>query len=546
MHLRRFSFLLAPACVAWIGCAGGEPGNSPELNEGPSSGTVIPGASGDGTWMGEALMAGCETDGGTPTGDTVLVTSSTHYHTAVGVVVRPNDLSARQPEILVPNGATFTRLTGSAAPDGGWRFTGVPSGAYYLKTSSTGATYIVTDERQVELGSNLLGRADAGSTSYYDTPAQVNLSGLSPWQPYRSVTQPGSSLQVVSGQVNLAASLMLESPVTTGQTSLVTSEARLSAVSGYALPVLDGDVGDRLYVNQLGEMDAGTLPDGGVLAYSAVVRGVQMSAFDFTPNGTTPMPITGVMQPVPMSEFTMEWRLPEYTARASEVHPQATAGTPTFSVVPAVHGLTNGWIGYSGELLNLRLPSGSSSTLSRRLKYGNPFPTTWGVVGTVRYSFRVMATPPGGGTTQYLLQGGIGTYERLDNLIAGPVLPRVTPPRGLSIDGIAATVAREVGSTSPVIAWLPPAVGSPSAYWVTLYRFPAGRTTASVQAQFYVPGSVTQVRLPPGTLAPASLHYLKVTAVDAPDYNVERDPFISSERIPNSQADALSSLFTTP
>jgi hypothetical protein len=252
-----------------------------------------------------------------------------------------------------------------------------------------------------------------------------------------------------------------------------------------------------------------------------------------------------VLQPVSMTELPIEWRLPEYTIRASEVHPAATLSLPTFSIVPAAHGLTNGWIGYSGELLNLNLPQGASFNFTRRLTYGNPFPSTWGVVGTTRYSYRVVASVAGS-ATQYTLSGSIGTSDVLTNLVAGPLLPRVTPPRSLSIDGIAASVQREVGAVSPVISWLPPAVGSPTAYRLTLYRFAPGKTSATAHARFYLPGSATQVRLPAGTLAPSSIHYLRLAAVDAPNYDVEREPFGSAERLPYADADTISSLFTTP
>lgn len=540
MHLRRFSFLIVPSVAAWLGCAGGEPGTSPESDEGlPQVVVVDPGQAGDGTWMGVELTAGC-TDGGTPTGDTVLVTSSTRYHTAAGVATRPNDMSASPPEVLVPNGLTFTRLTGTAVA-GGYQFTGVPSGAYYLKT---GTSYIVTDERQVELGTNRLGRADTVFTSQYVTPLQLNLSGLAPWTPYKSSYLPGSSVAVASGQVEVFGEVDIPGGVATGQTGIVTNQASLTNLMGN-LPVFSAGAGDKLYVSQLGQMDAGTLPDGGALAYETVVRGLETSPFNFTANGTTALPISGVLQPVSMTELPIEWRLPEYTIRASEVHPAATLGTSTFSIVPAAHGLTNGWIGYSGELLNLLLPQGASFNLTRRLTYGNPFPSTWGVVGTTSYSFRVVGTVAGS-ATQYNYSGGIGTSDRLENLVAGPLLPRVTSPRSLSIDGIAASVQREVGAVSPVISWLPPAVGSPSAYRMTIYRFPPGQTYATAHARFYLPGSATQVRLPAGTLAPASIHYLRVTAVDAPTYDVEREPFVSAERLPYASADALSSLFTTP
>jgi hypothetical protein len=542
MNLRHFSFLLVPACAAWLGCAGGEPGSSPELDNGqsPVSTDDLPTVVGDGTWMGEPLAEGCAPDGGTPTGDTVRVTRKTRFHTAVGVSERTDDLSVNPPEVLVPNGVTFTRITGTAV-DGGYQFAGVPSGAYYLRS---GSTYVVTDERNVDLSTNRLGRPDTVFSGGFTTPVQVNLVGLAPWAPWQDVTLPGSSLQVTSRQVDLYGGVDIFDIDPTGQTSIVSTGSEMWAGSG-PIPVFEADKGDRMYVNQLSPLDAGTLPDGGALAYTTVVRSVEMGAFDFTPDGITPMPVSGVMQPVPMTEFPLEWRLSQYTARASEVHPAATPSLPAFYVMPAAHGLQHGWVGYSGEVLTLQLPRGASYDFTRRLTYGNPFPSSWSLVGSTQYAFRVSQPNPNGGSPLQL-SALMLTYDRLENLVAGPMQPRVSPPRGLTIDGVAASVSRQVGSASPVIAWQPPTLGSPSAYRVTFYRYGPSSPFAVASLRFYLPGSATQVRLPPGALAPGGLYYLRVAALDAPAYDVERRPFTSAEQLPFAQAEALSSLFTTP
>ncbi|WP_241758753.1 hypothetical protein [Pyxidicoccus parkwayensis] len=540
--MRHLSFLLVPACAAWLGCgAGGEPGTSQELQDGQSHvGRDTTG--GDGTWIDVPVTEGCSPDGGTPTGDTVLVTSTTRFHTAVGIAERIDDLSASPPEVLVPNGAIFTRITGSAV-DGGYQFSGVPSGAYYLKA---GSSYVVTDERHVDIGSNRLGRPDTAFSTAAFSPVQLNLVGLAPWMPWQSNSVPGTALQVTSKQVDLYGGVDILDMDPTGQTSIVSAGSQMWVGTG-PMPVFEADKGDRIVVNQLQPMDAGTLPDGGALAYTTVVRSLEMGALDFTPDGVTPMPITGVMQPVPMAEFPIEWRLPRYTARASEVHPTATPSLPYFYVTAAAHGLSDGWVGYSGELLTLQLPRGASYDFTRRLTYGNPFPSSWDAVGAVQYSFRTLQPIPGIPGGQSYLTGTFVTYDRLDNLVAQPLQPRVSPPRELSIDGVPASVAREVGTASPVISWLPPTLGSVGAYRVAIYRFDPETLSGGLSIlRFYVPGSVTQVRLPAGSLASGNIYFLRVAAMESPGYDVERKPFTYGEPLPFSSAEAISSFFTTP
>lgn len=537
MYLRHFSLLL---CATWLGCAGGEPGTSPELQDGQSP-VDTDSTGGDGMWMGVPIAEGCAPDGGTPSGDTVLVTSTARFHTAVGVAERSNDLSSSSLEVLVPNGATFTRITGSAV-DGGYQFSGVPSGPYYLKA---GSSYVITDERRVDLGGNRLGRPDTVFTQQSTTPVQLNLVGLAPWAQWQGNSVPGTSLQVASRQVDLYGGVDILDIDPTGQTSVLSTGSELWAGSG-SIPVFEADKGDRLVVNQLNPMDAGTLPDGGALAYSTVVRSVEMGAFDFTPDGTTPLPITGVMQPVPTAEFPIEWRLPRYTARATEVHPSATPSIPYFYVTPAAHGLSDGWVGYSGELLTLQLPRGASYDFTRRLTYGNPFPSSWGTVASAQYSFRTLQPIPGGSGSQFYLSGTMVTYDRLDNLVAGPVQPRVSPPRELNIDGVPASVAREVGSASPVISWQAPTLGVPTAYRVAVYKFDPENFFGTSYVRFYLPGSATQVRLPPGVLPSGGIYYLRVAAMESPGFDVERKPFTYGEPLPFASAEAISSFITTP
>ncbi|MCP3167779.1 hypothetical protein [Myxococcus qinghaiensis] len=484
--------------------------------------------------LGPPLTSGLTTDGGT-----VLVTGSSYFHTAGGITAVPKNLSASSVEILVPNGSTFTHITGSAAPDGGLLFTGVPPGQYYLRANST---YTVTDARVVEVDSHDVGRADTVFTPEFILPLDINVTNLAPWMPNQQATEPGSSLQLSSGQVDLSTFLTLYDAVPAGQTSLVTNQADVWNATG-GTPVFEAAKGDRMYVNQLSQLDAGTLPGGGALGYSTVVRSVEMPAFDYTPDGTTPLSVTGALQPVSQTAFTLDWRLSAYAGLASAVHPAATRSTPSFYVFPSAFGLSHGWLGNVGEVLSLTLPSGSAFDLTRPLTYGNPYPSSWGMVGYAQYQFRVSALIPDGSGLRSGLYGVMLTHERLEDLVAGPVQPRVSPPRALTLDGVDATSSLQVGSLTPVVAWQAPTLGTPSAYRVYVFR--RNGISLSPMGYVYVPGSLTQVRLPPGLLLAGSIHYLRVTAIDAPHFDLSRVG-ATLYSLPRRQADALSAFFTTP
>ncbi|WP_253998662.1 hypothetical protein [Myxococcus qinghaiensis] len=340
--------------------------------------------------------------------------------------------------------------------------------------------------------------------------AEVHVENLAPWQPPVSNQQPGSSLQFVSNQVDAAGPIDFFVEPLAGQTSIRAALAWASVYGG-RMPLFEAAAGDKVYINQLGELSAGTLPDGRPLGYSAVVRSVETEALDAYPGGY--LPLTGVLEPLAMREVSVDWRLPEYTRHANEVLPGARGVVPVLSISPAAHGLANGWVGYSAELLNLYLPLGASFDFSAPLRFGNPFPSDWGGVAAVSYPFRSLQSVPDGSGRAVYVRGALTSYVSVEELSAGPLVPQMTPPLSLTLDGMPAFTVREVLSTNPVLAWSPPSVGAPSAYQVLVYEYEPDLNQPVFRSSLYVPGSVTQVRLPPDMLDPASIYYLRVSAI---------------------------------
>ncbi|GEN05767.1 hypothetical protein SAMN05443572_101685 [Myxococcus fulvus] len=540
MKSPRLSFLLGATCVAWlVGCGSGSP-ESNGLGAGLEAVDTDTDSAGDGTWMGEPIAEGCAPDGGVPEG-VVVVKSTTRFHTSVGIAEREEDLSADPPEILVPTGSTFALHLGSPGR-GGWVFTGIPQGPYYLRA---GSTFFISSANHVDIGGNRLGRADARYADVVSSPLQVNLLNLAPWQSWRSSLQPGSSLQLISGQVALYSTVNVFDFVPDGATSIVTSNAVLDSGLG-DLPVFEANKGDRLYINQLSEFTAGFLPDGRKLGYTAVERSVEVGAFDFAPDGVTPMPVTGLLQPARMREFPIEWRVPDFARLASQVHPNAQPGVPRLDLVPGPHGLREGWVGYSGELLTLSLPRGVVYDLTARLKFGNPYPSNWGVVGGLSYSFRNQEPLPDGSGRLGSITGHYSEWDALDNLIAGPLVPKLSPPRAFTIDGVPASVPRRVGTASPVLEWAPPEFGAPNAYHVSIHRVDPDFGLALTWWSIYMPGSITQVRLPPDILEPGTTYIATVSAMDSPNLAIETAPFRTLALLPYRGFDTKSSYFTTP
>ncbi|RKH68414.1 hypothetical protein D7V93_01375 [Corallococcus llansteffanensis] len=502
---------------------------------------------GEAVFTDDPLLPGCgDADGGTDAGtpDTsVLVTADSRFHASNGTVtVVPQSLAGQDLELLIPNGIGFDRRTGTPVT-GGMRFDNVPQVEYFLRSNRS---YYLTHERRFDLGVNRVGRADAVYPPMVEMPAQVNLSQFAPWQTYESVTSPGSSFEVTSGDVDLFAYLSFyssEPPV--GSTSYSTSDGYVQSGTGYPMPALSAAKGDRLYINQLSVTTAGTTPSSGApLTYAAVSKSLRMPAFDYTPDSASFLSLSGLMQQAPQTSFSLEWRLAEFTRWRTDANPNASLNYPSFSVVPSANGLQDGWVGYQGELLDMYLPRGEDGVLTRRLTFGNPYPSTWGVVSSASYSFRASSPVVVNGRS-FFPSGTFNVTDRLDRLIAGPIQPGISPPRELRIDGVDAYVSRQVGTNQPVMSWRPPTLGTPRAYIVTLVLLPTTSFT-TVQTRFTVPGDRTELRLPPGLLVPGSTYYLRVAADGSPNYEPWRAPFVSGELLPFTRAETFSAAFTTP
>ncbi|MFP2901645.1 fibronectin type III domain-containing protein [Corallococcus sp. 4LFB] len=492
----------------------------------------------------DEFLPGCgEADGGTgpvDAGTSVLVTADTRFHSSAGVTVVPQDLSGRDVELLIPNGIDFDRRTGTPVA-GGLRFDDVPDGEYFLRSNRS---YYLTRERHFDLGVNRIGRPDAVYVPLTESPVSAELFNLEPWQQYASYTEPGTALEVISTDVDVYSSLGYLSEPAAGDTSFVDPEAAAYFSTGYGAPVLDASRGDRLYVNQLNSTVAGTLPSGGPLAYQSVVSSAHLPSFSFTPDGTTPLPLSATLAPVSQTPFSLEWRLSEFSRWRTDSNPTGTLNVSSMSLLPAPFGYQHGWVGYQGELLNVWLPRGEDGVIASRFAYGNPYPSSWGVVGTVSYSFRAPAPVVVGSRVHYP-SGNIFITDRMDHLIAGPIQPGISPPRELRIDGVDAYVSRVVGANQPVISWRAPAMGTPRTYVVSVIQL-ISTFTANPTLRFYVPGDKTQVRLPPGLLLPGSTYYVRVTADGSPNYEPSRAPYVTAELLPAVSADTYSAVFTTP
>jgi hypothetical protein len=118
------------------------------------------------------------------------------------------------------------------------------------------------------------------------------------------------------------------------------------------------------------------------------------------------------------------------------------------------------------------------------------------------------------------------TQDLLSALGTSPLVPRVSPPRNLRVDG-ADGLSRSQISRLPLLSWDPPASGTPTSYGISLFRFTRIGTGQIINvnegAFFEVTG--TSFRVPFGDVVPGGEYVFGVTAFAAPGADVARAPF---------------------
>jgi hypothetical protein len=494
------------------------------------------------TWMGCSDDPDPTPDAGTPD-DSVRVRSFNRYLTASGFEERPTDVTENPIELFVEEGNELVPVSTRTGDGGQYVFTDVPPGTYYLKV---GTSYVVTDSRDVDLSTNILGRPDAGFLEV-DSDANLAVSGLEPWvAPERpsNPVNPGSDLRLIAEQVGYSG--VIRPTASTGATALNQENAFMFGETGMT-PRFDAAKGDRAWLVQHNPRSLGTLPDGGTQNYLTAVRAVHLPPLSH--DGSQPLPVQGTLQPLTLNELPLDWKVSSFAAHATEVNPEATLRSNTFNIYPAPYGPAEGWVGYSGDLLNLQRPLGEPSDVTGTLRYGNPFPSSWGLVASASTSFVVLLQVPGD-AQPFRASASMNVSDRPAVLGGQPITPRVRPPRGLTVDGTPAYSARSLSPGSHVIAWQPPASGTPTIYSVGLRRLDlfsenSPRFAVTV-ASFLVSGSNTTLRLPAGLVEPGKHYYVTVRAILAGSYDFARKPFTLADQIDASSGTAVSGLLSIP
>lgn len=419
------------------------------------------------------------------------------------------DLSRLPIRALVPTAEGYQVLPGRGERDGSFQIPGVPEGPFWLRfPDELGAApedraglFVWTAARELDLGYRSSGQA----VPIEGARLQLRISGLLPTERDDVLT-----FSTASGRWSGRADQL-----PAGETAL-----------DWPHPLPGALPGERVSARQWRAVPR----DGKGRQGRVIVRG----GAAVVPDGSAALDVPLVAAPPRGLRAVLDPLLPE----PPEGH-DALRASLRLLADPDPLGLTPG----SGERL-VELDATTAVPLgATELPYGDPAPGAW----ARRYWAKSRAGRryhlPGTARAEVYCEGGAERSGPLDELAAGPIGPRLWPPRALQVDGQGALGAALTAGAAPTVRWRPPALGDVSFYRLELRRLvqtPEGYGEARLAATFLT--TETEVRVPPGELRPGEIYLLALTAYGGVLEDVTRAPRLAALATPPAAAQLCSAL----
>lgn len=457
------------------------------------------------------------------------VVNHRYFTTGNASVTRGQDLSGVWVEAMVEQGdGTFLTYPGTGAADGMFSVAGVPQGTYTLRL---GNAYVVTSSRAPDLGSDIQGRPDAVAANT-STFFFVDLQGLASWQgnDFMEIYSPGTALYAAGTN----ALVQSGTPLTVGAQRW-TQTLKYSGMENAVL--VDASAGDPVTFHQLSaKTDSSSGPpityNAATRAYTAPLVVTQGSTASFT----------GTMTALPQdTSLTLDLRAPDFEALRTEVHPNATVARHDLYFVAVPDGTRAGY-SLAPDLLTCSLPAGSPSRVYSFV-YGNPYPQ-FQQVGMVSTAFNVALMAPGA-TQPLTVRLTAGYNDVMPAFLVNAVAPRLSPPRGATLAGQAASGNLTGVGLMPRLSWGAPTVGTATSYGIYLYEVfvnAQGRTSQAAGGPVALYTAGTSLRLPPGILRSGKSYFAIIEARSSGNGDFQGQPFRST--YPEAKAMTVTGVFS--
>jgi hypothetical protein len=415
-------------------------------------------------------------------------------------------------QIQVPDGGAWKSFMTATDAAGAFTVPGVPQGPFVVTVEGE---LVYTSARVLDLGAEIGGRPSEVYTTLSPTLLVNDIQGLDAWN------TDADTVEWFSPNSDGESYLFYMALPPDGATSLTGQ-----TTDWYPNALLDGSVGDTLYVTQLSAQPG---PSG--TSISTVVRATSFQGIEQVDGMQTTL--SGAFAPVTADQgITFDIDAAALAAQVSAVNPNAQDMGAEISVTTVPGALKYGLIGYSADVLDASLPPGGGADVAvDDLVFGNPYPAAWGLMATASEYATVSFTAPGATMplAQYAGIYVIAPAATLANgpFAKGPITPKVGPVEDPRVNGATAFAPAEGATTTPTLSWSPPKLGAPSGYYVVIYALTStdGITTATYTATLTTTEQTFPI--PPGILTSGTPYFFQISAIDTP-IDMASHPFRSA------------------
>jgi hypothetical protein len=438
-------------------------------------------------------------------------------------------------KVVIPAAGGDTVLVGSGAADGTFSVPNVPTGSFILVVDSSvdndPPLYLYTAQRSgIEIGRYYMGRSDATLTTDPSwiafNPAVTNLTA---WG-----TDDQLQMMVANnGGFGDLTYTTIQNPPAVGATTLGMTFNWDDVWERYAI---DASKGDDAYITQLVPRS-----NGSGLPHFTIDKVFQPALFSLA-NGQT-VNITGAFSAVPQNlSDTINWRRSQFDSYKTAINPTATLYDQYLEVRTQPGGLGFGHFGATTSDLIQFMPGPGTSDLNLgTVAFGDPFPSSWGRVGTAQalYSVPVQALGATSGGQLY----NVIQFEDDVNHFGPNVSPVISPPRSIQVNGSSAFSTGTLVGGDNTISWQAPQIGTPSGYGIYVWQLGvngSGGTTFHFQAE--VVTTTNSVTLPAGFFVAGSSYAFMVRSITLPSLvRLDKEPHRLG--LPYGVADATTAVF---
>jgi len=506
------------------GASGSGTGGSSAGSAGDASGGTGGGGTGGGATGGQDAGDSGGQAGGDAASTTVAVSHIDTFLTDTGNVEQPAQLSDYNLQLLVRTAGKFTNYPATITGAGTYEFRDVPAGPYYVAYQRLGSPplYVVTTATDIDLGGFSPGRPDVklvqtGTTLIFDA------TGLSTWQQGDGLSLHSMGAGTGLHDIDFYASAGAPTVGATAVSGLSIDYASIASPPR----LIEGSKGDRAWLYQLVLQSLGA-PG----SYRSLRKALQLPSFTQADGQTTTL--SGSLADVTQTDLGVDFKISRFESAQATANPSATLIGTSVNLVAQPES-SRGWLGIAPDLI--QFDATTSTDLVTTFSYGNPFPSSYGLILEGLSRFRRTYSV---GTASGFVSADVSV--RVAPSASTTLEPIISPPQDFKIADADALADRSGVGLQPSVSWSAPALGTVTGYMLTILRvYDDGGTLGRTAAGFLMTTGTSAV-VPPGILTTGNSYVFRLSAFFGMSQDADRQPLVSG--LPEANAEVLSGLVT--